>query len=278
MNDIAPSPTNKDLPREADLVDAALALLAHRWLALGVFLLCLVIGILWAVLAPAHYQYSAAMKIAGLKAATGMAPVNSPQQIEAEMYAFYIPAIQSRYPPGARPKIVVQIPASTNLVIVSTFLPASETSKAQVILKDVISQASRADNQLLFSYVEQTKKYLNQQLKELTARLAKIEQTATANLKGPNTVAAGVYLSSQAGALSNRIAALREERDVSLTANIQPAGFGPEVVRSNQPVDLAAWARILIGGLVGVALGLFAALVAQFWQTACERSRMRVRE
>jgi len=135
---------------EISLVDLWLVLMKHRILIAVVTGLCVLAGIMFAVLAPAKYQYSTSIELGTRLSGDNVIVIESPETLLAKIQESYIPLARQKYLSGQSvvgraPKIEARIPKGSQIIVVSSEGAESNGAVHKAIQQSVMNMV-KADH------------------------------------------------------------------------------------------------------------------------------------
>ncbi|HHI93652.1 MAG TPA: hypothetical protein ENK04_09105 [Gammaproteobacteria bacterium] len=110
---------------EINLVDLWLVLVKHRTLMVAVVVLCVLAGIMFALLVPPKYQYSTSIELGTRLSGNNVVVIESPETLLAKIQESYIPLARQQYlieHPAMEgvPKIEARIPKGSQVIVLSS--------------------------------------------------------------------------------------------------------------------------------------------------------------
>ena len=110
---------------EINLVDLCVVLVKRRILVAVVVALCVLTGMMFALLIPAKYQYSTSIELGTRLGGESVVVIESPETLLAKIQESYIPLARQQYlvehaAVGAMPKTEARIPKGSQIIVLSS--------------------------------------------------------------------------------------------------------------------------------------------------------------
>jgi LPS O-antigen subunit length determinant protein (WzzB/FepE family) len=235
---------------EISLVDIVLVLYRHKWLMLGSLLVCVVAAATYSLGKPRTYEYVTALSIG---VADDKMPIESPEMVKSRLEYIYIPMVQRAIaaernvePDRVAYNVDISLPKNTGFVVISTKSPESDAAEAKKMLNNLVTMVIEAHSKA----IEQRTIMLKQQIADIERRLALHASMVAADENIAFQKMSG--MEDELAALKNRLLQIRDS-----SQQFEPT-------RSVKSVGTSKVLIVLLGGLVGLFLGVFGALIAEF--------------
>jgi len=199
---------------EINLVDLWLVLMKHRTLIVIVVALCVLAGVMFALLTPAKYQYSTSIEIGTRLSGENVVVIESPETLLAKIQESYIPLARQQYlsghsAVGELPGIEARIPKGSQVIVLSSKGSESAGVVHKAIQQSVINMVKTDHNRITDVLRKETEILQNRAM----AKLEGLKDDATliqAREKRLGDISA--LLSSQAKEVRDDLARARADR------------------------------------------------------------------
>ncbi len=203
---------------EINLVDLWLVLMKHRTLIVAVVLLCVLAGIMLALLVPAKYQYSTSIELgARLDGENDVVVIESPETLLAKIQESYIPLARQQYQQYLAEhsavesvlKIEARIPKGSQIIVLSSKGPEDAGVMHKAVQQSVINMV-KMDHERITDVLRKETEILQNRAK---AKLEELKDDATliqAREKRLGDVS--VLLANQAKEVRDDLAQARADR------------------------------------------------------------------
>jgi len=137
---------------EINLVDLWLVLMKHRALIAAVVVVCVLAGVMFALLAPAKYQYSTSIELgARLDGENDVVVIESPETLLAKIQESYIPLARQQYLAEHSAvegvlKVEARIPKGSQIIVLSSKGPEDAGVVHKTVQQSVVNMA-KVDHQ-----------------------------------------------------------------------------------------------------------------------------------
>lgn len=142
------APDKRPLPRAPDddeisLIDLWIVLVRRKWVVGGVLLLCLLLGLAWALLKSPSYQYETTIQVGQVFSGDVLQPIEPVGSVLAKIQETYIPLARGRVLSGEATggfKLEVRSPADSALIVVTGEGPPAQQATYHRLLQGVLEQ------------------------------------------------------------------------------------------------------------------------------------------
>lgn len=203
---------------EINLVDLWLVLMKHRTLIVAVVVLCVLAGVMLALLVPAKYQYSTSIELgARLDGENDVVVIESPETLLAKIQESYIPLARRQYQQYLAEHSAVEsvlmidarIPKGSQIVVLSSKGPEGDSVMHKAVQQSVVNMV-KVDHKRITDVLRKETEILQNRAK---AKLEELKDDATliqAREKRLGDVS--VLLASQAKEVRDDLAQARADR------------------------------------------------------------------
>jgi capsular polysaccharide biosynthesis protein len=233
---------------EISVVDIALVLYRHRWLMLGIFILCVAVAVGYGLTKARTYEYTTAISIG---VTDDNKPIESPEMVKNRLDSAYIPRAlraialeRGVEQDSVRYKVDTTVPKNTDFVVISIKAAETDAEEAKKILTSLVAMVLDVHSK----EIERRAGLLHQQIADIEPLLS---QKST-----------GVETDAQL----QKLARMEEEmiRLNNRLRQLQGSTQQYEATRSAKPVGSSVRLVVALGALLGLLLAIFAAFIAEF--------------
>jgi len=210
---------------EINLVDIWLVLMKRRRYVAAVAGLCVLAGILYALMLPAKYQYSTSIEIGSRSGAASLDGIETPETVLAKITESYIPLARQDYLTQhpeltGVPNVTARIPKGSQIVVLNGKGPETQGEAHKAVQQAVVDLVKKDHGRIINVLRKETEIRQNQAL----AKLEELKDSATLiQAREKRLVDISVLLTSQAEgvredlarATSDRARAIAETKDES---------------------------------------------------------------
>lgn len=258
---------------EIDLVELGVSLWHKRFTVIGTFIVCLVIGLGFALSTPKKYQYAAAIQLGSIADSNGqLQPVVSPDSALTLLNKVVLPQVIDDYSRahGIDPRSLKVQATLASAITLAGEGPVGYEADFSAIESAAASQLAQL-----------TERQLQSRLSILKYQLAKAQEELQL-LQSPQQPSAGVVSKgSELLLLANQSRILAQKTLITTLegqiGSAQPTRLLSRPVRSPEPVGLASPTIVALAGILGIFLGLLAAMLSGYIQAVRKRLRTLLR-
>ncbi len=159
---------------ELSLLDLVRILLEQRRVVLAVFLICTILGVLFALVKPTKYRYTTAIEIGTVMEDGKAMLIDRPETLLAKIREAYIPYVLgelSKRREASGYKIDARIPAGSEVIILESKAPQSE-EETVVNLHNLVVEQVKQNHQGVFDII---KKEMNVELDKSRNKLSALQ-------------------------------------------------------------------------------------------------------
>lgn len=165
---------------EINLVDLWLVLMKRRTLIAVLAMLCLLAGIMFALLMPSKYHYSTSIEIGTRLDGTNVAVIESPETLLAKIQESYIPLARQQYLAkhgelGGVPRIEARIPKGSQIIVLSSKGSESDSAAHKMVQQAVVVMVKKDHGRIVDVMRKETEILQN----KATAKLEELKDEAT---------------------------------------------------------------------------------------------------
>lgn len=226
---------------EINLVDLWLVLLRHRTLMAAVTAVCLLAGLLFALLVPPKFQYSTSIELGTRIDGANVSVIESPETLLAKIQESYIPLARQQYlskhsTTGGVPKIEARVPKGSQIIVLSSKGSESRGADHKSVQQAVVDMVQQDHDRIVNVLRKETEILQN----KAVAKLEELKDAATlirAREKRLNDIS--TLLSSQAKdvrsdlerAKADRARAIKQTKDESRALTLMMLDSGMQQYR-----------------------------------------------
>ena len=165
---------------EINLVDLWLVLARHRTLIIVVTGLCLLAGLLFALLVPPKFQYTTSIELGTRLSGGNVSVIESPETVLAKIQESYIPLARQQYltqhpEMGNVPKIDARVPKGSQIIVLSSKGPESADVDHKSVQQAVVDMVQQDHDRI----VNVLRKETEIQQNKAVAKLEELKDAAT---------------------------------------------------------------------------------------------------
>jgi LPS O-antigen subunit length determinant protein (WzzB/FepE family) len=245
---------------EIDLVELGVGIWRKRGVIIGTTLVCLALSAVFALLTPKQYEYSAALQIGSIADANGqLQPIISPDAALTLLNKVVLPKVVDDYSKAhdLKPQDLKVEATLAGSIVLAGKGPQEHGADIAAIESAAAAELAK----ITASQLESRLTALRQQ-----AALAESElQLLQASSNGANAAAtkpeAVLQFLNQTKILVQKTLASSLQTQLK---SVQPTRLLSSTVRSTEPIGASRAVIVVLGGVLGVFFGLFAALMSGY--------------
>ena len=258
---------------EIDLVELGVGIWRQRRLIVGITLLCLALATAFALLRPKQYEYSAAIQLGSIADAQGqLQPVINPDSALTLLNKVVLPSVIDEYSKAHRIapqdlKVEATLAGSIVLAGKASLVRGADVSAIENAAADQLAKLTSSQLQSRISVLKQQLAIANGELQILQGAS---QATAGSTAKSDGAL----QFLNQSKILTQKTLIATLEGQIQ---SAQPTHLLSSPVRSPEPVGASRGVIVVLGGILGVFLALFAALMSGYLTAIRQRLLSPVR-